>query len=218
MNRCILFFVKYPEPGSVKTRLAEETSPAQACELYKAMVEEVLPVLESVEETDVMVCYTPETRGRDVGRWLGKGRRCLSQKGTDLGRRMENGFREAFFMFYEQVVLVGSDIPGLTAEIIGQAFAALDDGKVVLGPAEDGGYYLIGFERGSFTPEVFSDMVWSTETVFEDTVARLTKLGFGVETLPQLMDMDTLDDLRAQVERGDLEGSAILDLAAKMID
>jgi len=217
MNRCILFFVKYPEPGQVKTRLAESATAEAARDLYKAFVEEELAVLEGMEGIDVMVCYAPETHGREIAEWLGGGRRYLSQKGMDLGRRMENGFREAFFMFYDEVVLVGSDIPELSADVIRQAFAGLSTGKAVLGPARDGGYYLIGFPRGSFIPEVFADMAWSTEKVFENTMERLTSSGMDVEILPALADMDTLDDVRDMVARGALQGSRTLELARKMV-
>ncbi|WP_147822143.1 TIGR04282 family arsenosugar biosynthesis glycosyltransferase [Salidesulfovibrio onnuriiensis] len=218
MNRCILFFVKYPEPGQVKTRLAESTSPEQACELYKAFVTDMLPVLEDVEGAEVMVCYAPEGKGREMTQWLGRQRRCLSQKGADIGRRMENAFREAFFMFYDQVVLVGSDIPELSAEVVQQAFDGLDKGRAALGPARDGGYYLIGFQRGAFVPEVFSDMVWSTGQVFEDTVQRLVGSGMAVEVLPEMADMDTLEDVRDLVDRGVPEGSLTLELAQKIVN
>lgn len=217
MSRCILFFVNYPEPGQVKTRLAESSSPELACELYKALVADMLPVLEGVEGAGVMVCYTPESRGGDMVAWLGSERRCLSQKGVDMGRRMENAFREAFFMFYDQVLLVGGDVPELSPEILGQAFDATTQGKAVLGPARNGGCYLIGFQRDAFLPEVFSDMVWSTEQVFEDARQRLAGSGRDVEVLPELAVVDTLEDVRDLAQRGVPEGSLTLEAARRMV-
>lgn len=218
MNRCILFFVKYPEVGQVKTRLAQDTSPEEACEFYRASVAHLITVLEDIEDVELVVCYAPESYGHQVKEWLGSERRRLSQKGADLGRRMENAFREAFFMFYDEVILVGSDIPELSADIFPQAFKELSSGKAVLGPARDGGYYLIGFPRDLFVPEVFSDMVWSNSQVLDSTVKRLATCDVEAAMLPEMGDVDTLTDLRGLVERSAPEGTRVLELARKMVE
>ncbi|WP_054650507.1 TIGR04282 family arsenosugar biosynthesis glycosyltransferase [Salidesulfovibrio brasiliensis] len=152
MNGCILLFVKLPIPGRVKTRLASETSDEAACELYRALVEGVLARLEALE-VDVVVCYAPEDARPQMVEWLGTDKFYLSQKGADLGRRMENAFRETFFMGYDRAVLVGSDIPGLDAEECMSALRALSPKRASVGAAGDGGYYLIGFDRRNFVPQ-----------------------------------------------------------------
>jgi len=212
MKACILFFVKYPEPGEVKTRLAEETSPELAAEFYSVFAKEKLAELSAGCDADVLIFYAPETARNDMADWLGPEHRYLAQKGVDLGRRMENGFREAFFMGYEAGVLVGSDIPGLSPEIIREGLESLTPETVSIGPADDGGYYLIGFHKGGFKPDVFRNMPWSTEDVLQYTANRLEDMGMERVELVRLEDTDTLEDvetLAALGTVGPLGGNAL---------
>lgn len=202
MSECILFFVKYPEPGEVKTRLAEDTSPEGAAEFYRVFVEEKFAELDESCEADILVFYTPENIRNQMGAWLGRDTRYLAQKGAELGRRMENAFREAFFMGYEKCVLVGSDVPGLNTDIITVALQSLTPETASIGPADDGGYYLIGFHKKGFVPEVFREMEWSTEHVFQNTVDRLDGLGVEWVELDRLEDTDTLDDVETLAALG----------------
>ncbi|QGY40173.1 DUF2064 domain-containing protein [Pseudodesulfovibrio cashew] len=202
MNDCVLFFVKYPEPGEVKTRLAENSSPELAAEFYATFVEEKFEELLSGCKAKIIVCFAPETAGQAMRDWLGEYHRYVGQKGADLGRRMENGFREAFFMKYERVVLAGSDVPGLSPAIIEEALEALTPDTACLGPADDGGYYLIGFHRKGFVPEVFRNIDWSTERVFEQTASLISGQGMKTHILPNLEDMDTLEDVETLIALG----------------
>lgn len=204
MKDCILFFVKYPTPGEVKTRLAKDSSPELAAEFYSVFVEEKLSELAENTEADIIVCHAPESARKDMPDWLGTSYRYIGQKGTDLGIRMENGFREAFFMGYGRVVLVGSDIPALTADIIQEALNALSPDTAALGPADDGGYYLIGFQKGSLVPDIFHHMEWSTDLVFQQTVSRLEEAGTAVHELPQLEDTDTIEDVETLIALGSM--------------
>ncbi len=211
-EKCVLFFIKYPEPGSVKTRLAEGSSPELAAEFYRVFVEEKLAELEAGADGDLIVFFTPESRRDGVRDWLGPGRRLVAQKGADLGRRMENGFREAFFMGYERVVLVGSDIPGLTPEIVNRGLDCIEPDRASLGPAGDGGYYLIGFHAAGFAPEVFRTGEWSTPGVYERAFNVLTGAGLCYTELEGLDDVDTMDDvdtLLALGTLGPLKGRAL---------
>lgn len=212
MKECVMFFVKYPEPGSVKTRLAEDSTPEAAAEFYRTFVEEKLAELEAGVRGDVLVFFTPENRLADMKEWLGTGRRYLGQKGADLGRRMENAFREVFFMRYERAVLVGSDIPGLTPDIIHEALDGLTPESASLGPAGDGGYYLIGFHRQGFQPQVFHTEEWSTDGVYERAFNILSGSGITFTELPHLDDMDTMDDVETMLvlgESGPLKGATL---------
>lgn len=212
MSDCILFFVKYPTPGEVKTRLAEKSSPELAAEFYKVFVEEKLAELAGCCHADIIIFHTPEASGADMVDWLGADRRYLIQKGSDLGRRMENAFREAFFMHYERVVLVGSDIPGMTPAIITAGLNALTPDTASLGPADDGGYYLMGFHKNGFVPEIFRDMEWSTQDVFQHTVNRIRSAGKSYVELDRLEDTDTMEDVETLVAlgtKGPLGGKAL---------
>jgi rSAM/selenodomain-associated transferase 1 len=123
------------------------------------------------------------------------------QAGADLGERMKNAFQHCFADGFDDVIIIGSDIPDLPPEIFAEAFAALENRGAVIGPAADGGYYLIGFRKETFAPEAFEGIVWSTQAVFAETVARLERVGVGVHLLPSWRDVDTVDDLRDLVRR-----------------
>ncbi len=187
MSDCILYFVKYPHPGEVKTRLADGCSAELAAEFYRVFARKKLVEIAGTPKADVFVCYFPETMRRETVEWLGASHKYISQKGADLGRRMENAFREVFFMGYDRVVLVGSDIPGLTPDILRAGLDSLNAGSACIGPAGDGGYYLVGFHRHSFVPEVFHDMQWSREEVGQRTVNRLLLWMSNVHVLNRWM-------------------------------
>lgn len=201
-KECVIFFVKLPVPGEVKTRLAEDTSPEGAARFYAVFAEEKLAELKGGCAADIIVCFTPEAARAEVAEWLGPDHRYIAQKGADFGRRMENAFREVFFMGYERAVLAGSDIPGLTPVILSDALESLTPETACLGPAEDGGYYCIGFHKQGFTPEVFRNMEWSTPEVFQRTVNQFDALGRKWVELVQLDDTDTLEDVETLVALG----------------
>ncbi|SOB59831.1 conserved protein of unknown function [Pseudodesulfovibrio profundus] len=202
MKDCILFFAKYPMPGEVKTRLAEGSFPELAAEFYATFVEDKLEELLAECSSDIIVCFAPEKAGGAMRDWLGSELRYIGQKGTDLGRRMENAFREAFFMGYERVVLVGSDIPALSASILQEALDSLTPEQPCIGPADDGGYYCIGFHKLGFIPDVFKNMEWSTDLVLQQTVSILEDKGMQYHELPPLADTDTIEDVETMVALG----------------
>jgi hypothetical protein len=109
---------------------------------------------------------------------------------------MSNAFRKAFDTGFKRVVLVGSDIPDLPLEVIEEAFISLKEGDATIGPAYDGGYYLIGFKEKTFSPQVFEGLAWSTATVFAETMKVLKQFDQRVHTLKLLRDIDTIEDLR----------------------
>jgi len=202
MSDCVLFFVKYPEPGMVKTRLADDSTPELAADFYRVLVEEKVAELAGKVDGDLIICHIPEKASQAMADWLGDDLRYLGQKGSDLGRRMENGFREAFLMGYDRVVLVGSDIPGMTPDIINRALSGLTPGAATLGPAGDGGYYLVGFHREGFAPDIFQTEEWSTSGVYERAFNILTSSGMEFVEMDRLDDMDTLEDVETMLALG----------------
>lgn len=202
MKDCVLFFVKYPVPGEVKTRLARNSSPELVAEFYATFVEEKLAELVDGCAADIIICHAPEKAGPAMRDWLGENHRYIGQKGTDLGRRMENGLREAFFMGYDRVVLAGSDIPGLTPAILAEGLDALTETTATIGPADDGGYYCIGFHKKGFKPEVFRNMEWSTSSVFDKTISGFEKAKLDYHVLPPLEDTDTIEDVETLIALG----------------
>ena len=194
-DRCLLFFIKNPEKGKVKTRLASAIGDKMAVKLYKRFLLEMLFTLNSGTFL-VYLCYYPENSLSDLTRWFGDHYLYMPQEGENLGERMKNGFVEAFSMSFKRVVLIGSDIPDLPLEFIEEAFTSLREKDVVIGPSFDGGYYLIGFKDQTFSPRVFGGIHWGTESVFEETLKILKQEGLTVHTLQPLRDIDTVEDLR----------------------
>jgi uncharacterized protein len=190
-----LLFIKAPVKGLVKSRLAAVLGEDTALELYRRFV---LDILDTLDRTGmpVRVCYAPPDNGGAVTGWLGPVRQYQPQEGSDVGQRMENAFRHAFSGGFSRAILIGSDIPDLPAPLLSEAAAALLTQDAVIGPARDGGYYLIGFRHDTFLPAVFHGISWSTGAVFEQTMAAFAREGKKVHTLPFWQDVDTADDLK----------------------
>ena len=191
----MLFFVKNPKKGKVKTRLASAVGGEMAVRLYKRFLLEMLFTLNRGTFL-FYLCYYPADALEDLRNWLGEEYLYMTQQGEDLGERMKNGFMEALAMNFKRVVLIGSDIPDLPLEFIEEAFTSLKETDVVIGPSLDGGYYLIGFKDKKFSPQAFKGIPWSTERVFEETMKILKHEGLTVHTLQPRRDIDTVEDLR----------------------
>ena len=194
-NRSVILFVKLPEKGKVKSRLAQCMDEDLVLHLYEKMVLDTIDML-TRGGFPFQVCFTPSGAQDQVVEWLGKDHPLVPQSGEDLGDRMKTAFERAFTGDADNALLIGSDIPGLTADVIEEAFAALLTHDAVIGPADDGGYYLIGFRKKSFEPGIFHGMVWSTQTVFRETMDKLHDASLKVYVLPELTDVDTVEDLK----------------------
>jgi glycosyltransferase A (GT-A) superfamily protein (DUF2064 family) len=110
---------------------------------------------------------------------------------------MADAFVQSFSEGLEKLILIGSDVPDLTEAIIDEAFKSLQSNDAVIGPASDGGYYLIGFNKGTFLPDIFTGLMWSTSSIFRQTMKVLQESGCSVHILPECSDVDTVDDLRS---------------------
>ncbi len=195
-DRCLLFFVKNPERGKVKTRLASAIGDQMAVELYKRFVLEMLATLNKGTFL-FYICFHSGDYLNDLKNWLGGHYLYMRQTGENLGERMKNAFVEAFSVNFKRVVLIGSDIPSLPLEFIEEAFESLEEKNAVIGPSFDGGYYLIGFRNKTFPPRAFEKIPWSTSRVFEETMKILEHEGLTVHTLPPRRDIDTIEDLKS---------------------
>ncbi|WP_028586019.1 TIGR04282 family arsenosugar biosynthesis glycosyltransferase [Desulfogranum mediterraneum] len=196
----LIIFSRFPAPGSTKTRLIPCLGAKGAARLQQRLSELVVKrarLLSRRLELEIMVYYTGAGLAEMI-RWLGPDLHYHEQQGRDLGERMRQAFREALDQGMEQVVLIGCDIPGLNEQILEKAFAALERNDTVLGPAMDGGYYLIGIKRDR-APELlsplFSGINWSTSRVYLSTVAILEAHQASFTTLPTLQDIDRPEDL-----------------------
>jgi uncharacterized protein len=191
---CLLVFVKVPEEGKVKTRLARTIGDEAACGLYRCFVVDTL-ALARLTGRDTMVFFYPPEAVENAVDWLGGDVALVPQRGGDLGERMIAAFREVLHD-YRYAVLIGSDVPDLPSEIVEEAFESLEKNDAVIGPAKDGGYYLIGFSAGGFTTTPFKGPEWGGPQVFQRTMANIIAGRLKVHVLPPWNDIDDYDDLK----------------------
>jgi len=186
-------FAKEPRPGEVKSRLAAVIGPVAAARLYEAFLHDLLPRLISLPSLRVLA-FTPCTAEDYFRRLAGDQFEFQSQIDGDLGDRMAAFVQQRFDQGDKPVVLIGSDSPDLPFDRIVQAFSVLQQHELVIGPCDDGGYYLIGMSR--MIPEVFADIDWSTSDVFDQTIRRAAAAGVQPAVLDSWYDVDELKDLR----------------------
>ena len=185
----ILIFTRNPELGKVKTRLAASIGNQNALDVYKFLLKHTQEIVSKVDATR-RILYSEEIIDNDI--WDNKIYQKALQSGTDLGEKMKNAFAEGFKNGYKKIVIIGTDLYNLEASNIEIAFQKLENHDVVIGPAEDGGYYLLGLKH---IPEnIFSNKEWSTETVFKDTLNDI--VSYKVHLLDIKNDIDTVDDIK----------------------
>ncbi|MDB4047910.1 TIGR04282 family arsenosugar biosynthesis glycosyltransferase [uncultured Polaribacter sp.] len=184
----LLVFTRNPALGKVKTRLAKTVGDKTALEVYTFLLERTRDIAAKVT-ADKAVYYSVKIRENDI--WDATIFQKYLQVGEDLGIRMLHAFKNGFETGYEKVLIIGSDLYDLTAETIENAFIALENNEVVIGPAEDGGYYLLGMN--SLEEKVFKNKDWGTETVRKDTLEDLKDK--KVFLLGELNDVDVFEDI-----------------------
>ncbi|TGJ98179.1 glycosyltransferase [Leptospira langatensis] len=196
-------FLKNPVPGKVKTRLAKEIGEEAALEVYQALVEKTREACKGVDVTKVLWFDSYLPNPSDLGSWGHSPLHIRLQQGKDLGEKMRNAFLYSFQNGATLSVLIGSDCPELDTLHIREAFQILENKDVILGPAKDGGYYLVGLQ--SDTPELFHGIEWSTETVFSRSLEKMQWARKQVGLLPVLSDLDDGKDLEYFESKGVLD-------------
>lgn len=192
-KRLLLIFMRNPEFGKCKTRLAAAIGKKAALRIYEFLLEHTESICRNLD-VDKRVCYSEYVVPDDI--WNHAVFQKTVQKGEDLGQRMDRAFRTGFSDGYKEIILIGTDMYDLSQADLEWAFQQLESCDYVLGPAEDGGYYLLGMKA----PEarLFQNKTWGSSTVLEDTLADLT--GERVCLLPRKNDIDTYEDIRDRPE------------------
>ncbi len=190
-SNALLIFIKNPVLGKVKTRLAATVGADKALKVYFELLRHTREISSQVE-ADRFLCYSDAVEEHDD--WSNEEFIKKTQTGADLGARMSNAFKVAL-IHNKKVVIIGSDCPLLQADHLAVAFAKLEEYPFVIGPALDGGYYLLGMRQ--FSPEVFEHIEWSTDAVFSATLENIKALGQTCFQLPPLPDVDTEADWKA---------------------
>ncbi|MEI3648938.1 MAG: TIGR04282 family arsenosugar biosynthesis glycosyltransferase [Dolichospermum lemmermannii FEM_B0920] len=191
----LIIFTRYPEPGKTKTRLIPALGDVGAANLQKQMTEDTISQvkeLQKMSKTSVEIRFT----GGDLQvmlNWLGNDLLYQFQGEGDLGKRMERSLINAFNQEAERVIIIGTDCPDLNSQILTTAFEQLEVFNLVLGPALDGGYYLIGLQQP--IAELFMNISWGTAQVFVKTVEIAQKLNLSIGYLQSLADIDRPEDL-----------------------
>ncbi|MEL7833089.1 TIGR04282 family arsenosugar biosynthesis glycosyltransferase [Fodinibius sp. Rm-B-1B1-1] len=187
----LIIFVKNPEKGKVKTRLAKTVGDEKALDVYHELLRITKSVADSIS-VNKQVWYSQFVEENDL--WSKGTYEKYPQEGENLGQRMQHAFREAFESEQQKVVIIGSDCASLRNEIVQEAFNKLDTHEVVIGPAQDGGYYLLGMSE--YYPVLFEGKSWSSSSVLQSTVEQVEKMNLSYHLLPTLNDIDTEADLR----------------------
>jgi rSAM/selenodomain-associated transferase 1 len=193
----LIIFLKAPRPGAVKTRLAQTMGNAAALAAYEQLVEHLLGRLAGLKP--VTLQFAPDDAGTEISRWQKPGWALHPQGSGDLGLRLTRAFDAAFSSGARRVVVIGSDCPEVTPEDVCEAWEQLSEHDVVLGPARDGGYWLVALCAAR--PELFAGIPWSTETVLARTLDRARSLGLRARLLRELSDVDTETEWRAFQDR-----------------
>ena len=183
----LVVFVKAPRPGQVKTRLAETMGAEAACAAYGRLVDTLLKNLAPLPALELR--FAPDEAEGEIRPWLQPGWQARPQGGGDLGRRLQQSFVEAFSAGAKRVVIIGSDCPEVNAADVQQAWSELTSHDLVVGPATDGGYWLVGLKQPQ--PSLFEDIGWSSDMVLAQTLQRAKTAGLRVQLLRILTDVDT---------------------------
>lgn len=227
----LLVFVKNPEPGQVKTRLAKGVGEETAASLYRAFLEDTVSIAKHWKDDTagydpnrrVVLMTSPAPTSPFLNELADRcGARVVEQTGEGLGERLQNAFSAAFAGGARSVCAIGSDAPSLPPRLISDAFRALLWEDAVIGPTFDGGYWLIGLQQ--MEASLFDDISWSTDAVFAQTVAKLQESSTSIHLLPYWHDVDVKEDLqRVQIEMalrpsGDLQSEATREMLGKLRD
>jgi len=191
----LVVMARAPSDPRGKSRLTRDLC-GDHVQLRRALLQDTLDAVRGAGDADVFVAFEPPDAIAEMHGLVGDGVRLFSQQGDTLGDRMRNAFERLFAAGYSDVVMIGSDLPSLPASHLARAFQCMRGrpDAVVIGPASDGGYYLIGLRR--LCPELFTSIAWSTADVLTNTTCIAERCGLTVSLVPPWHDVDTLDDLR----------------------
>jgi rSAM/selenodomain-associated transferase 1 len=195
MKRALIVVAKEPSPGTTKTRLVPPLTPEEAAELYRCLLSDTLELMGRVDGAQPVLAYTPAQAEPFFRGFVPHGFQLIAQRGPTLGQRLDNVLRAHLEQGYVQAVVMDSDSPTLPPAYLQQAFQQLDQPEVdvVLGPTEDGGYYLIGLKRPC---SALFEVAMSTPTVLQETLELARRQGLRVACLPAWYDVDNAEDLQ----------------------
>ena len=202
-QQCLIIFSRYPEAGKTKTRMIPALGAEGAANLQRRMTEHTLAQAKELQDLMAVTVEVHFAGGNQslMTQWLGLDTVCKPQSSGDLGTRMASAFTNAFAAGMERVVMIGIDCPDIDGKLLQEAFNHLQNQDLVLGEAEDGGYYLIGLS--GYQKELFTGISWGTGEVFQQTIDVANKLNLSTAYLKVLNDVDRPEDLPIWLKYGD---------------
>jgi rSAM/selenodomain-associated transferase 1 len=212
----LIIFIRFPCPGKVKSRLARTIGPEKATVFYQLCVQKIASELDQVSgEVNKYLSYSDNSDKGETRYWIGSRFSLIPQAEGDLGHRLEQSFQSFLEGVSRKVIIMASDVPDLSKDIINDAMSALDNHDLVIGPCNDGGYYLIGMKKTH--NELFKGIYWGTDKVLEQTLAIACNQGLSVFSLITLRDIDTEDDLGEWVRSSEGINNHILEYARSVL-
>ncbi len=198
-KNAVIIFSKYPQKGKVKTRMASTLGHTFAKDFYKVCAEHTFNETLKVKNSRSFLFYSDEKDRDKIKKWTNSKFLLHPQQGKDLGEKMLNAFKSVFKNNVKKTVIIGTDLPDISSDIIEKSFDLLDECDVVLGPATDGGYYLLGMKK--IYEKLFVDLPWSTDRLLGKTLEIINYLNLRVSILPELSDIDTEIDLNNWINK-----------------
>jgi len=206
-EKYLIVFLRFPEPGKVKMRLAQKLGNSIATEFYKICTENIFSICDKLNEHKVKtILFSSERKNVEkIRNWTKAQFQVEYQEGENLGHRMQKAFQDVLNNNLGKIIIIGTDILDISEEIILKAFDTLDEFDIVLGPAKDGGYYLLGMnEKHS---ELFESIPWSSSETMKATINSIEKLKLKYKLLETLGDIDTKENLTDWLENNELGNS-----------
>ena len=192
-KNALILFAKTPIPNFSKTRLINPFTAEQAAEFYSASLKDIFNTMHRSSNFDLWIAIAPENFDKNLFPLNTDSINNFFQTGDDLGIRMLNAFDELFKKGYKKIAIIGSDFPHIPVDAIKQTFNDLDSYELVIGPAIDGGYYLIGSKK--LYESIFKDINWSTEKVYQQTIDKAKQNNISVKNLQEEYDVDTVNEV-----------------------
>lgn len=194
-NKATIIFARFPAEGKVKTRLAKDIGDKDAAAFYRICAEHLFDEVGGLKKSgiDLFLFYSDNSETERMKKWVGDNFCYYQQTGVDLGEKMLNAFDLVFAKGYEKVIIIGTDVPDMNSLLLEEAFEVLDKNNFVIGPSDDGGYYLLGMK--SPTTDLFTGIEWGTGTVYNSTINKLNRKNARYKIIGKMMDIDTKTDL-----------------------
>lgn len=200
-QNALIIFARYPSLGKVKTRLASTYGKEFALKFYSKCLTHLFKLLlqnKNDKITQYIFC-SEKKELNSMKKFAGDGFIYCFQEGNNLGERLQNAFEKVFNNGASKAVIVGTDVPDTSNEIITQSFELLDSNDIVIGPSFDGGYYLLGMKK--FLPDLFSRIDWSTKSVLEKTLVKIKTANLTFAKLEELYDIDEENSLKLWLKK-----------------